>query len=263
MKLVREFLKTYNFPETVINKIVKNETVNEYTEEVIVRHLKENIELFTSYGFEWERVVCVFRKYPVLSVISSNLINNVIMYFEKLNYSQERIIKMISMCPNMLGRNTKTLSERLARIESLGYTETEVLYMFGLCSIIVELSIENLQQKITDIMSLGYTQSEVHDMTVRHPQLFSDGFPNIREKVKLLKSLGLEDIIIKDTKKIMQSVKKTYARVRFLESRGEVVTKENCNRIFNSSERFYKIYKISDEELYRLFPLTEREERKI
>ena len=77
-------------------------------------------------------------------------------------------------------------------------------------------------------------------MTKKLPALFSYSTENIKRKINFYKSINLENIVLEDTKHLMQSASLSYARYRYLTSKGIKITKDNYSKLFYSQNNFKK-----------------------
>ena len=78
---------------------------------------------------------------------------------------------------------------------------------------------ETLKKKIEEINmymeKLGYSKEEVIKMTKSLPTIYGLSIDNIKQKIDFYDSIGLHELAINDTKKLMQSVSLSYARYMF------------------------------------------------
>ena len=119
---------------------------------------------------------------------------------------------------------------------------------------------EYIQDKMNFLISLGYTKADVIKMTKLLPSLYSLSKENIIEKTEYLKSVELEFVILHDPNMLMQSVKLTYARYKFLtEEKNIDISKENYRKLFISNKQFENAYGISKKELLERYPYEKEE----
>lgn len=98
-------------------------------------------------------------------------------------------------------------------------------------------------------------------MMIALPTLFGLSMENIIQKVDFYRSIGLEFIILTDTKQLMQSVKLSYARCMFLKSFGISITIENYKMLFWGEKKFSKRFGITNQELALTYLYDKRGER--
>ena len=146
---------------------------------------------------------------------------------------------------------------RIKDMISLGYTKEDVIEMTKNQPNLYSLSIEYIKQRIKDIINLGYTKEEAIEMTKALPSLFGLGMENIKQKINFYKSVNLENIILEDTKQLIQSATLSYARYRYLTIKGIKITKDNYSKLFYSQRSFKEIFGADNETLKRLYPFEE------
>ena len=95
-------------------------------------------------------------------------------------------------------------------------------------------------------------------MTKSLPTLYGLSKENIEEKIRYLKEIGLESIVINDTKKLMQSVPLTYARYEFLtKEKGISIDEFNYRKLFDEETVFKKRYGVSKDVLLKKYSYEE------
>ncbi len=134
------------------------------------------------------------------------------------------------------------------------YTKEEIVKMTKLLPALYGLDIENIRQKIDNIEKLGYERKDVIEMTKKLPALFSYSIDNIKRKINFYKSINLENIVLEDTKQLMQSVELSYARYRYLTIKKAEITKDNYSKLFYSQNNFKKRLGIDNKTVKKLYP---------
>ena len=220
--MVREYLKEIGYTNYDIEKILTTYPICNLKEETLLKNIKKNYE-----------------------------------YFIVIGYTQEEVLKMTKSFPVIYGLSIENIKQKIEDLESLGYSHEEVLKMTKIHSIIYGLSIENIKQKIEDLESLGYGHEEVLKMTKSLPSIYNFSIENIKNKIEYLKEIGLEDIIINDSKQLMQSVDLTYARYELLKEKGIDITIENYIKLFINNKRFEKQYGITKQEILEKYNYNE------
>ena len=169
--------------------------------------------------------------------------------------SAHNIVKQYALCnlkDEILANNIKKVFLLLI---SLGYTKEEVIKMTKVLPSLYGYSEQKIINKIDFLISLGYTKEEVIKMTKALPSLYGLSEENIREKIEYLKKIGLGFVIMDDTKKLMQSVKLTYARYEFFKNeRNELITEDNYNKLFYGEKQFKKQYGIDKKTILERYP---------
>ena len=112
---------------------------------------------------------------------------------------------------------------------------------------------ETLKKKIEEINmyveKLGYSKEEVIKMTKSLPTIYGLSIDNIKQKIDFYDSIGLHELAINDTKKMMQSVSLSYARYMFYKEKNIEITDKSYNKLFINQKQFQKVYGITKEEL--------------
>ena len=112
---------------------------------------------------------------------------------------------------------------------------------------------ETLKKKIEEINmymeKLGYSKEEVIKMTKSLPAIYGYSIDNIKQKIDFYDSIGLHELAINDTKKLMQSVSLSYARYMFYKEKNIEITDKSYNKLFINQKQFQKAYGITKEEL--------------
>ena len=112
---------------------------------------------------------------------------------------------------------------------------------------------ETLKKKIEEINmymeKLGYSKEEVIKMTKSLPTIYGLSIDNIKQKIDFYDSIGLHELAINDTKKLMQSVSLSYARYMFYKEKNIEITDKSYNKLFINQKQFEKAYRITKVEL--------------
>ena len=144
------------------------------------------------------------------------------------------------------------MEELINLLCNLGYTKDvskEILNTFPLNT----YKPETLKKKIEEINmymeKLGYSKAEVIKMTKNLPSIYSLNIDNIKQKIDFYDSIGLHELAINDTKKLMQSVSLSYARYMFYKEKNIEITDKSYNKLFIDQKQFQKVYGITKEEL--------------
>ena len=127
---------------------------------------------------------------------------------------------------------------------------------------IYSYSIENMKQKIEDIESLGYSREEVIKMTKSLPSIYGYSIENMKQKIEFYDDIDMHDLAVIDPKKLMQSVKLSYARYNFYKDRGIEINMNNYRKLFIGNKQFEKQYGITKEEILKKYNYEENLEEK-
>lgn len=99
-------------------------------------------------------------------------------------------------------------------------------------------------------------------MTISLPSIYGFNIENIKEKVEFYDSIGMHDLLVVNTKNLMQSVALSYARYKFYLSLGINISMDNYEKLFISNKVFEKLYGIKKEELLNRYSYEEYIESK-
>ena len=91
-------------------------------------------------------------------------------------------------------------------------------------------------------------------MTKLLPALYGLSKENIKDKIRYLRDIGLENVVINDTRKLMQSLLLTYARYEFLTKEKDIIIDEsNYSKLFYGETQFKKQYGVSKNMLLKKY----------
>ena len=144
------------------------------------------------------------------------------------------------------------MEELIILLCNLGYTKEESKEILNTYSLNTYKP-ETLKKKIEEINmymeKLGYSKEEVIKMTKNLPAIYSLNIDNIKQKIDFYDSIGLHELAINDTKKLMQSVSLSYARYMFYKEKNIEINDKSYNKLFIGQKLFEKAYGITKEEL--------------
>lgn len=113
-----------------------------------------------------------------------------------------------------------------------------------------ETLFNNIKRNYYFFLGLGYKKEEVIKMTKSLLSIYGLNINNIKEKIDFYKSIELNELILIDTKQLMQSVDLSYARYQFYKNeKNEIITMDNYRKLFASQKRFEKSHGISKKDL--------------
>ena len=231
----KEILNTYPLntckPETLKKKI---EEINMYMEKL---------------GYSKEEVIKMTKSQPTIYGLSIDNIKQKIEDMEKLGYSKAEVIKMTKSLPSIYCLSIDNIKKKIEDMEKIGYSRAEVIKVTKSMPTIYGYSIDNIKQKIEDMEKLGYSKEEVIKMTKNLPAIYSLNIDNIKQKIDFYDSIGLHELAINDTKKLMQSVSLSYARYMFYKEKNIEINDKSYNKLFIGQKLFEKAYGITKEEL--------------
>jgi len=248
--MILKLLKKYGYTDIQAKKIISNPTLDRMSNEKLLHSIEEKYLFLKSLEYTDEQIIKMIVSYPTIYSYSIHNMKSKIEDMKSLGYDKKDILKMLLFFPNLFGYGMANMRQKIDDMESLGYTKKEILRMTTFSPVIYGYSTDNIKNKINDIESLGYTRGEVIKITVNLPSIFGYSTENIREKILYLREIGLEDVVVLDPKKIMQSVDLTYARYRYLtEELGLTLDMLNYRYLFEGEKSFVRKFKISKGEL--------------
>ena len=144
------------------------------------------------------------------------------------------------------------MEELITVLCNFGYTKEESKEILNTYSLNAYKP-ETLKKKIEEINmymeKLGYSKEEVIKMTKSLPAIYGYSIDNIKQKIDFYDSIGLHELAINDTKKLMQSVSLSYARYMFYKEKNIEINDKSYNKLFIGQKLFEKAYGITKEEL--------------
>ena len=170
---------------------------------------------------------------------------------------------MAKKMPTLYCYSIENIKQKIDDLISLGYSRDDVIKMTKQLPTLFGYGIENIKQKMDNLISLGYSHEDVIKMTKQLPALFGLSIETVKQKIDFYKQTNLDDIVLTDTKKLMQSTDLTYARYMFLKDKGIEITVNYYNKLFYSAKIFEKQYGIDKSTLLEKYNYQKyMEERK-
>lgn len=282
--MLKEYMKQLGYKDSEIELIRNSYPIHTLKETTIFRTTKSNFSYLLELGYESNEIIKMTCKVPQILTMKKEVLEKKIKDIQSIGYKANEIKKMLKKFPTMLVLNVDHLKQKMKDMETFGYkeedliiivkkfpqffsfnfenkqqkiedligfgfTRAEVIHITKQLPQIFGLSIENMEQKMTAIMKLGYTKEETLKMFVQLPMLYSLDVNTTIKKIEYLKKIGLSEIILKDTKQLMQSLELTHARYEFLKQKNVIIDNKNYRKLFCYSKRFEKQYHITKEEL--------------
>lgn len=164
-------------------------------------------------------------------------------------------------CPAIYAFGTANIKEKMEEIEKIGYTKEEVIKITKSIPKIYALKIEGMKRKFMFLQSLNYTKEEVIKMTTILPALYEISSENAKEKIVFYESIGLRNMIIRDTRQLLQGIDLTYARYQLLKQKGIIIDMTNYRLLFLTQDKFEKRYGATKKELLELYPYSKEENK--
>lgn len=144
------------------------------------------------------------------------------------------------------------MEELIILLCNLGYTNEEskeILSTYPLNTYKPETLKKRIEEINMYMEKLGYSRAELIKVTKSLPTIYGLSIDNIRQKIDFYDSIGLHELAINDTKKLMQSVSLSYARYMFYKEKSIEITDRSYKKLFIGQKRFEKAYGITKEEL--------------
>ena len=240
-----------------------------YTKEDIIKIIKEYPTIY-SYGknnleekynnlidldYKPKEIIKMTKIFPKIYSYSKENIKNKINYLKQIGYTTQDILKITKELPQIFGYAIANIDKRIKDLIEIGYEDIEeVLKITKFHVKIYSYSIENIKQRINDLIALGYTKEQVLKITKAFPNLFGLSLENIKEKIEYLRKIELEDIVLIDTKQLIQSISLTHARYEFYKNQNKDITITNYRLLFLDEKEFIKRFKITKQELTLIYP---------
>ena len=217
----------------------------------------KSVELLISLGYSKKDAEDITNSYPLVTLKDETLckkINENFNYLIDLGYTKPDVIKMTKILPSLYSYSKEKIEEKISFLISLGYTMIDIIKMTKILPSLYGYSKETIEEKISFLISLGYTMIDIIKMTNQFPALYSLSKENIKDKIKYLRDIGLEDIVINDTRQLIQSVFLTYARYEFLtKEKGIIIDESNYRKLFCGETNFKKQYGVSKNMLLKKY----------
>ena len=103
----------------------------------------------------------------------------------------------------------------------------------------------------------GFTKEEIVKITGNLPSFLLLSDSNVLAKINFFRSIGLANVIVNDSKKLMQSLELTYARYAYFQEINHEVNSSNYFRLFYSQKNFIKRYGVDNKTLLAKYLLDD------
>lgn len=186
-----------------------------------------------------------------------NKVREIFNYLLSIGYNEKQIIKMTIIHPELISLGIQNIDNKIKKFISLGYSYEDVIKMTVQFPMLYGLSINNIDKKIEDMISLGYSLQNVRDMTKKLPTLYGMKLETIKEKKEFYDRIGIGEYIVKDPRKLMQSIDLSYARYMFYRGMGIKITRVNCYLLFDAQDDFIRKFGKNNKQLLDLYSYDE------
>ena len=242
-------LCNFGYTKEESKEILNTYSLNAYKPETLKKKIEEMNAYMKKLGYSKEEVIKMAKSFPPIYSYNTDNIKQKIEHMKKLGYSKEEVIKMTKSLPAIYGYSIDNIKKKIEDMEKIGYSRAEVIKVTKSMPTIYGYSTDNIKQKIEDMEKLGYSKEEVIKMTKNLPAIYSLNIDNIKQKIDFYDSIGLHELAINDTKKLMQSVSLSYARYMFYKEKNIEINDKSYNKLFIGQKLFEKAYGITKEEL--------------
>lgn len=288
--LLDTLLRKLGFQKSEIGKIKSSYSLRKYTEKKLVKRIYLAYMFILSLGYSPKETCTIIAKCPSAGGYSTNTLSRKIENLANLGFSAKEISKLIKSNPKILSYSTTTVKDKFDFFLSIGMPKAKVIKMVAHHPKILSYSIDqykstikflydlkldftkediieilvftpqitaldqnNIQSKVDMLKSKNFTPQEIRSMIVNYPNFLGQDSNKLSRKIDIYIELGIINLIIKDSKRLMQSLELTVARVRFLQDKVFKGDKKNYHRIFKSQDIFKKMYQIDSETLKLLY----------
>lgn len=258
----KKLLINLGYEEKDIKKILDNKQIKTLKESTLEKNIQEIWLNLIVFGYSEEKIIKMTKTSPIIFCLSLENIFQKIDNLMSLGYTKEDIIGMTTKFPVLYSLSVDNIKKKIKDMMLVGYTKEEAMEITKKYPNLYSLNIENIKQKYEGIISLGYTKDEVTKMTKDLPNIYSFSLENICQKLEFYNSIGLREIIVNDSKKLMQSVDLSYARYEFLKDKGIEITSSECGKLFINQKQFEIQFGITKAVLFSLYNYQEKIEQK-
>ena len=144
-----------------------------------------------------------------------------------------------------------------------GYTEKDINVITVRFPQIYCYSEATLDEKRNAMLEKGYSEQEINKMTVLFPPIYGFSEENLEGKMWYFKLQEMDELILTQPSRLMQSLELTYARSCFLVSCGYTLEQSTFKYLFLNAKQFEQKFGVSKEAVRDLYPYDEYEENLI
>lgn len=107
------------------------------------------------------------------------------------------------------------------------------------------------------LRSNGYTDDEIKQVEVVGSSMFGHDKDTLDKKILFYNDVGIKNLIVRNSRNLIQGLSLSYARVHFLQDRNSFNNDAERMKTFCTRERFAYEFSISKELLLNRYPITE------
>ncbi len=225
--------------------------------------LERKREYLKGKGYSDKQINKMTTLVPSIYSFSEQYMDKKRNYLLEQGYSNQDINKMTIDLPQLYGINKENIEEKRKYLLKKGYNEEDIHKLTVSLPSIYGYSVENIESKRSCLKECGYDEEEINTLTVNLPALYGCSEENISKKIWYFNLYGMNNLILEDTLKLMQSVELTYARSCFLVSSGYTLEQSTFKYLFLNAKMFEQKFGVTKEEVRELYPYEEYEENLI
>lgn len=245
LKKLYDYFKDYGFNDKELcNLFGKRTRLVGYGVESIIKKM----EVLERY-FSKEKIVLILSACPQILCVKSSSVEENISFFQSEGYAVPDIERMCEKFPIILTIQAKKIVNIWSYLESLGLKVEEIKKMIYTFPNILGLNIINLKKHVEAIEDFGYSKDEMRKMLSSTPTLLGLKLSTLREKLAFYDARGLRGAIITCPSRLIQSLKTTTNRIKFMEKNGIGV---NAGNLFVCSKRFKEKFGVTNADLQQL-----------
>lgn len=245
----RTFYLKKGFNDKEINKMsIKSSVIYGYSSKLI----EERYEFLKNY-FDDKQMHKILTVFPNILSFKSEKILKRREYLKSLGYCDAQINRITLRTPSIYARNEKSLDDKRKYLHSIGFNDEEINKITVAFPSIYAYALDNLEEKYEYLSSI-YNNQEVHQIILNFPEILSLSKENLEKKIQCFENLNMHNIIVNQSKRLMQSVELTYARSEFLKEKFVLIKDNNYRALFLDNSRFVKKFGITKGELLEKYP---------
>ena len=215
--------------------------------------LKQKIDNLANMLFIKDiEVLKMIKKMPQIFCLSEENIKNTINYLISLGYTIDDIRIMMKKFPTLVSFSEENLNQKINNLINFGFNNDQVIQITKALPTIFSYQINHVNEKLNWFLSLGYNQTEVIKIITTLPAILGFSLENIQNKVDFYKEIGLDYLILNETRQLIQSVELSYARYHYLKHNN--IPLNSHRMLFYSKNNFQKQFNISSEQLLSMYP---------
>ena len=255
MEKLKYFMNRLGYTDEEITKLRNSHSLKELKEKTLIDNIYNNFTLFIKFGFLLNEIHIVTNKNPHILGYDVETLKDKIGYFLNNGLTLLQVKKIILKFPGILCLGKDNIEQKTIEFNFIGYTKRQILNMLSLAPKVFSLGIENIITTIDILSQNGYSLDEIINITSLYPSILCQSNELLKKKLYLYDFLGMKNYLSKYPKNYMQGIELSYARYMFLLERNEIINEADFAKVFCSSEIFEKYFKVSKEELLKMYPL--------